>query len=122
MGLASLLSPMRITRDPISCIDCGKCAKACPSLIPVDVLRTVRTPECNGCLTCVSVCPVKDALDMRTLIRRRRVPAGVIAAGVIVTFLATVGFAKATGHWNGRVPEHLFFELIPNAASFAHPR
>lgn len=59
MGLASLFSPIRITRDPISCIDCGKCAKACPSLIPVDVLRSVRTPECNGCLTCVSVCPVK---------------------------------------------------------------
>src|SRR5581483_3044667 len=55
MGLVSLASPLRITRDPISCIDCGKCAAACPSLIPVDTLRTVRTPECNGCLTCVVV-------------------------------------------------------------------
>lgn len=122
MGLASLLSPTRITRDPISCIDCGKCTKACPSLIPVDVLDTVRTPECNGCLTCVSVCPVKDALEMRTLVRKGRVPAGVIAAGVAIIFIAVVGFAKTTGSWNGRVPERLFFELIPNAASFAHPR
>lgn len=122
MGLASLLSPIRITRDPISCIDCGKCAKACPSLIPVDVLRSVRTPECNGCLTCVSVCPVKDALEMRTVVRRRRVSATLIAAGVTAIFVGVVGLAKTAGHWDGAVPEQIFFELIPNAASYAHPR
>lgn len=122
MGLASLLSPTRITRDPVSCIDCGKCAKACPSLIPVDVLRTVRTPECNGCLTCVSVCPVEDALEMRTVVRNRRIRARVIAAGVVAIFIGVVGFAKTAGYWEGGVPEYLFFELIPNASSFAHPR
>jgi polyferredoxin len=122
MGLVSVLSPARITRDPISCIDCGKCAKACPSSIPVDVLRTVRTAECIGCLTCVSVCPVKDALDMRTRVGDRRVPAGMIAAGVAAIFLLIVGYAKAAGHWNGQVPERVFFELIPHAETFAHPR
>jgi polyferredoxin len=122
MGLVSTLSPTRITRDPVSCIDCGKCAKACPSLIPVDVLRTVRTPECNGCLTCVSVCPVNDALEMRTRVGGRRMTAPAIAAGVAVIFLLVVGYAKTSGHWNRGVPEHLFFDLIPKAASFAHPR
>jgi polyferredoxin len=123
LGLTATLSPTRITRDPISCIDCGKCTKACPSLIPVDVLRTVRTPECNGCLTCVSVCPVKDALEMRTVFgARRRLPAGHIAAGVLMIFLLVVGYAKTAGHWDGNVPEHVFFELIPNAKTFAHPR
>jgi polyferredoxin len=122
MGLVSLASPTRITRDPISCIDCGKCAKACPSLIPVDVLLTVRTPECNGCLTCVSVCPVKDALEMRTIVRKQRIPAMTIAAGVSVIFLLVVGYAKTMGYWDGSVPEHVFFELIPNAGSYAHPR
>lgn len=121
MGLASLASPMRITRDPISCIDCGKCAKACPSQIPVDVLRTVRTPECNGCLTCVSVCPVKDALEMRTLMRRRRVTAPRIAIGVTVIFAAVVGYARLSGHWHGTIAEEIFFQLIPNASTFGHP-
>ena len=121
MGLASMFSPTRITRDPISCIDRGKCTKAGPSLIPVDVLRTVRTPECNGCLTCVSVCPVKDALEMRTLRRRRKIPALAIATGVSVIFLLVVGYAKVAGQWDGRIPEHVFFELIPKAATFAHP-
>lgn len=121
MGLAAVLSPVRITRDPISCIDCGKCAAACPSLIPVDTLLAVRTPECNGCLTCVSVCPVKDALEMRTRSTRRRLPAIAIAGGVTLIFLLVVGGAKAMGYWNGAIPERVFFELIPSAASFAHP-
>jgi polyferredoxin len=122
MGLVAMASPTRITRDPVSCIDCGKCTKACPSLIPVDVLRTVRTPECSGCFTCVSVCPVKDALEMRTVVRQRRLPAMTVAAGVAVIFLLIVGYAKTAGHWDGKVPEHVFFELIPNADTFAHPR
>ncbi len=122
MGLASLLSPVRITRDPVSCIDCGKCAKACPSMIPVDVLKTVRTPECNGCLTCVSVCPVKDALEMRTLPRGRKITAVQIAAGVTVIFVLTVTAARVSGHWSGNVPERIFYDLIPNASTLSHPR
>lgn len=122
MGLASLLSPARITRDPVSCIDCGKCAKACPSMIPVDVLRTVRTPECTGCLSCVAVCPVKDALEMRTLHRKRRFNAVVVASGVLAIFFTAVAVARVTGHWHSNVTEGLFFELIPNVSQLSHPR
>ena len=42
MGLASLASPLRIRREAALCIDCGKCAKACPSALPVDKLITIR--------------------------------------------------------------------------------
>ena len=121
MGLLSVLSPTRIVRDPVSCIDCGKCAAACPSLIPVDRLMTVRTPECNGCLTCVAACPVKDALEMRTLVSRRRVTAPRIAIGVAAILFGVIGYARAAGHWHGNTPEHLFFQLIPNASTFSHP-
>lgn len=121
MGLLSMLSPTRIVRDPLSCIDCGKCAAACPSLIPVDTLMTVRTPECNGCLTCVSVCPVKDALEMRTLVARRRVTAPRIAIGVAAILFLVIGYARVAGHWHGNTPEQLFFQLVPNASAFSHP-
>src|ERR1051325_5031605 len=35
-GLAALASPLRIRRQPELCIDCAKCARACPSALPVD--------------------------------------------------------------------------------------
>ena len=120
MGIVSMLSPVRITRDPISCIDCGKCAQACPSLIPVDTLRIVRTPECTGCLSCVSACPVKDALELRTRVARRRVPGRTVAIAVCAIFVLVVGYARATGAWHGHVPERVFFELIPNVNGVGH--
>jgi polyferredoxin len=36
LGLFSFLSPNKIVRNKITCIDCGLCTKACPSLIKVD--------------------------------------------------------------------------------------
>lgn len=62
MGVVSLLSPFKIRRNAESCIDCGKCAKNCPSRIPVDKLIQVRTVECTGCMTCVESCPVASTL------------------------------------------------------------
>jgi Na+-translocating ferredoxin:NAD+ oxidoreductase RNF subunit RnfB len=62
MGLAALASPLRIRRDPSLCIDCAKCAKACPAALPVDRLITIRAAECTGCLECVAVCPAAGAL------------------------------------------------------------
>jgi polyferredoxin len=59
LGLVSLRSPMQITRNASTCIDCAKCAKACPSALPVDKLVQVRSVECTGCLECVAVCPAK---------------------------------------------------------------
>jgi polyferredoxin len=32
LGIAALFSPARIRRNPETCIDCAKCAKACPSV------------------------------------------------------------------------------------------
>ena len=64
LGIASLSSPARIRRNPETCIDCAKCAKACPSALPVDRLITIHSAECTGCLECVAVCPAKDALSL----------------------------------------------------------
>ena len=63
MGLAALTSPLRIRRETSQCIDCGKCAKACPSALPVDKLITIRSPECTGCLECVASCPGRRRID-----------------------------------------------------------
>src|SRR5664279_3922926 len=66
MGLVSLASPLRIRRETSLCIDCGKCAKACPAVLPVDRLIAIRSAECTGCLECATACPVAGALFLST--------------------------------------------------------
>ena len=121
-GLASLLSPMRIRREPDKCIDCAKCAKACPSRLAVDVLVQIRSAECLGCMECVAVCPAEGALAMTLTPTRRAVPAWVIGAGAVGLFLGFVLVAKATGHWDSPISDQVYRELIPHAREFSHPR
>jgi hypothetical protein len=45
LGLTSLVSPLRIRRSEPACIDCAKCAKACPSALPVDKLVNISRPS-----------------------------------------------------------------------------
>jgi polyferredoxin len=120
MGLASLASPLRIRRVESLCIDCGKCAKACPSVLPVDRLVTIRSAECIGCMECVTSCPAAGALFLSTP-RKRRVPAWVVAGGVAAIFFAFVGYAQWTGHWGTDLPSRVYFELIPRANEYTHP-
>ena len=120
MGIAALASPLRIRRNPASCIDCGKCAKACPSVLPVDKLITIASAECTGCMECVASCPAADALFLAAP-RGRRVPAWTIAAGTLVLFFGVVGYAKLSGHWITEIPGHVYSALIPHANEFTHP-
>ena len=121
MGLVSLASPLRIRRETSLCIDCGKCAKACPSALPVDKLITIQSAECIGCLECVAECPAAGALMMAAP-RRRRVPAWAMAAGVAILFLGICGLAQWTGYWRTDLSSDTYFRLIPHANEFTHPR
>jgi polyferredoxin len=120
MGLVGLASPLRIRREPDLCIDCAKCAKECPSALPVDQLIQIRSAECTGCLQCVAACPVAGALYLGAP-ARRKIPAWVVAAGVAVIFLGVCGYARATGYWYTDLPSRLYFELVPHANEFTHP-
>ena len=108
LGLIALLSPTRITRNLNACIDCAKCAKACPSALPVDQLLQIRSAECTGCLECVAVCPAQDALTLTVpagFRKRRAVPAWSMAAGIAVAFFGMVGYAKVTRRWDTKLPK-----------------
>jgi len=119
MGIAALASPLRIRRVPSACIDCAKCAKACPSNLPVDRLVQIRSAECLGCMECVAVCPAKGALYLGT--KKRAVSPAFVAAAVAAVFLCAVGLARVTGHWHSPIPEHVYKVLIPEVASLGHP-
>jgi polyferredoxin len=120
LGILSLASPLRIRRSPSLCIDCGKCAKTCPSNLPVDRLVTIRSAECLGCMECIASCPVANALEMSAP-RRKRVPAWVMAVGIAVLFLGISGYARWTGHWQTDLPARVYFDLVPRANEFQHP-
>jgi len=127
LGLTAWLSPMKIRRNAEPCIDCGKCAKACPSALPVDKLVKIQSVECTGCLECVAVCPAESALGMSlpAMLTPKKAPAALpawaLAAGIAVLFLGVAGFAKVTGHWSSPVPDSVYERLVPNADEAAHP-
>jgi len=126
LGIASFSSPLRIRRTSDACIDCAKCAKACPSALPVDRLVTIKSAECTGCLECVAVCPSEGALQLSLprLLRSPNngsMPTWALAAGIAVLFIGIVGFAKTAGYWNGDVPDYVYRQLVPQANEVTHP-
>ncbi len=120
MGLVSMVSPLRIRRDAELCIDCAKCARACPSALPVDRLVTIRSAECIGCMRCVAACPAEGALFLSTP-RRRRMPGWAVAAGVAALFLGAYAYGLWSGHWNTHLTDAEYFQLVPHANEFGHP-
>ncbi len=124
LGFASLLSPVRIRREPEPCIDCGKCAKVCPSSLPVDKLVTIKSAECTGCLECVAICPAEGALHLalpQFSNPPKRIPSWAMAAGIAVLFFGVVGYAKAVGLWESHVPGAVYRQLVPHASEACHP-
>ncbi len=124
LGFASLLSPLRIRRESEPCIDCSKCAKVCPSNLPVDKLITIKSAECTGCLECVVICPAEGALYLalpQVSKLPRRIPAWAMAAGIAVLFFGIVGYAKAAGLWSSHVPAAIYRQLVPHASTARHP-
>lgn len=120
LGLFSMASPLRVRRSAALCIDCRKCARACPSSLPVDRLVAIQSAECTGCLECVASCPVEKALSLSAT-KTHAVPAWVIAAGLALLFFGIYGFAVATGHWHTNLPDRVYLELVPRAQEFSHP-
>ena len=122
-GLVALLSPLRIRRNTVSCIDCGKCTKACPSQLPVAKLIQIRSAECTGCLECVASCPVEAALVVAApgkSMLAKSIKAEWFAAAICAIFLVVVVVAKVSGHWSGEIPMSAYQKLVPFAREFSH--
>jgi polyferredoxin len=140
MGLVSLLSPLKIRRDPDACIDCAKCARACPAALPVDQLVQIRSVECTACMACIASCPAEGALQFSlpqgrkpkaaeaplthsaALPLYRRAVTPIAMAGILAFFFfSMILIARATSHWQTHVPDDVYQELVPNADLATHP-
>ena len=131
MGLVSLLSPVKIRRDADACIDCAKCAKACPSGLAVDKLVQIRTVECTACMACIATCPAENALQFALPARKaptakarwaRRAVGPVLAACILAyVFFASVLLAHVTNHWQTHIPQDVYLNLVPRANALTHP-
>jgi polyferredoxin len=131
LGLASLFSPVKIRRDIEACVDCGKCARVCPSSLAVDRLVQIRSVECTACMACVAACPAESALQLALAPRRavtpverwrRRALAPITVATVAACiFLGMVVVAKATGHWQTNLPRDVYMDLVSHAREASHP-
>jgi len=131
MGLVSLLSPVKIRRNREACIDCGKCARACPAGLPVERLIQVRSAECTACMECVASCPAENALGLSLPSMRPVAAAGKVrgrtlgpaaVAGILAgIFFALILLARITGHWQTDLPRAVYQDLVPRVSSLGHP-
>lgn len=120
LGILSLCSPLKITRSKDACIDCGKCAKNCPSLLPVDKKIRIHSPECTGCLACVSHCPAKGALDM-SFIKGRVLNPLVFVILIVGLFFGVIAIGKLADRWNSAITYEQYKLIIPQASMLEHP-
>ncbi len=110
VGFLGLFSPMKIKRNPATCIDCNLCTEACPSSIKVHLAKTVHSDECNACFRCVDACPVPDTLDMK--LGRKRVSPFAYALLLLALFFLVTGVARLTGYWHNSITRKEYKYII----------
>jgi len=119
--IVSLFSPFRIKRNVSACIKCSKCSKNCPHNINVDKKNFVFSDDCSFCLMCVSSCPKKDILDIKTVYGKRRIAPLFVGVFIIFTFLFIKYFAIYKGLWNNNITIDEYRILFQNKDKFSHP-
>jgi polyferredoxin len=121
LGITTLLSPNKIKRNPVSCIDCGLCNKACPAFIKVDKVKTVISDECTTCLNCVDACPVADTLQLKTIGTKKKINKKIVAIGIVSIFMLVTGFGMITGKWQNNISKEEYLILYKGIDSYGHP-
>lgn len=112
LGLVSLLSPVKVTRDRELCVSCGVCSQFCPAYIPVMQKKRVNSPECVGCWRCISHCRAEGALSMKLIGGKIAIAGIVFAVLVVLVFVGGTFTGKLTGHWKTAVTAAEYGRLL----------
>jgi len=121
LGFFSRFSPTRVQRDPISCIDCGKCDAICMAQLPVSQSTNVFSVECTGCMDCIAACPVDDALQVRA--GSKNVPVLGFAVAVVLLFVGGYAGARVAGLWENGIgdQEYVYRVETMHGPGYGHP-
>ena len=112
LGLVSILSPVKVTRDKEVCVSCGVCNQVCPSYIAVMEKERVLSEECIGCWRCISHCRANGALQMKLTGKRIAVSGIVFALLVVGIFWGGSVAGKATGKWQTAISYEEYRRLL----------
>lgn len=111
LGLVAVMSPLRITRNPESCISCGTCSQVCPTHIDVMHKTSVASPECIACWRCVSHCRFNNALSMNAF-QRFSLPGVIFAILVVTFFFSGTIIGKLSGQWHSHIAPDEYIRLL----------
>jgi polyferredoxin len=113
LGFLSFFSPIKVTRNPVSCTDCKKCTRVCPNQITVHSSLRIRSDECTACALCVDVCPVAYTLQFKSSKKSKsHIPTWAFGSLVLGIFLAAFLIARFSGQWQNSVSEDEYRKRI----------
>ena len=104
-GAVGKASPYAVRVDENTCIQCGKCNRACP--MNVDVMNAkngrVTSMECINCNECVAACPVQGAIHTG-FSKKAKIHPILATVLALALFFVPMGIASLTGD----------MQLLPN--------
>jgi polyferredoxin len=120
LGLLAYFGPMQVRRNEKRCIDCKQCDRVCPASIQISSKRTIRSPECVGCVECVDLCPQKQCLTL-SVPKTKELPAHVLPLAVLSVFFLFWAIAVLTNHWETSITPEMARQLYPLSSQLNHP-
>jgi polyferredoxin len=120
LGITGLLSPVKVKRNVTTCIDCGKCTKACPANINVAKSTVVLSDECTSCAQCVDVCPVNNTLAFTVIATKRTIHKKMIGYVIVGIFIVITGLAIFSNHWQNTISKEQYLHYYKIRQTFQH--
>lgn len=124
LSAIGFLSIGSIQRDPDLCTQCGACEKHCPGLIQIRQKQRIRSSECSVCLSCVTVCPEKNAIRFSLPAVRSSFRPALPGIVIAVLFVTGIAAARVSGNWQNNIPKEAYLAHVtrpPSVPLGGHP-